>query len=413
MKQKNKYAILPIFFTIFLDLLGLGIVIPILPAVLLDPMGGVLPILTTYTTRTIIYGFLVASYPLAQFFSAPILGALADQKGRKKILIISLFGTYIGYLIFAIGILQKDINLLFIGRIIDGLTGGNIAIAQSTIADISDEKSKAKNFGFIGMAFGLGFILGPYIGGKISDPGVVSWFTYATPFYLAMVLSILNIILVVLKFPETLAIKKQIKISLLTGARNLKKAFTRKDLKIMFLVGFLLAIGFNFFTQFFQVLLIGKFNFTQSNIGDFFAYMGLWIAITQGLILRPLSNKFSPENIMKYSIILLALTFPFLLIPDKAIWLFLIIPFIAIFQGLTQPNTTTIVSNLASEKDQGEILGINQSVQSMAQAIPAIIAGFITSININLPTILAAITTIIAWIIFKFVFLKKDKIGEN
>jgi len=323
MKQKNKYAILPIFFTIFLDLLGLGIVIPILPAVLLDPMGGVLPILTTYTTRTIIYGFLVASYPLAQFFSAPILGALADQKGRKKILIISLFGTFIGYLIFAIGILQKDINLLFIGRIIDGLTGGNIAIAQSTIADISDEKSKAKNFGFIGMAFGLGFILGPYIGGKISDPGVVSWFTYATPFYLAMALSILNIILVVLKFPETLAIKKQIKISLLTGVRNLKKAFTRKDLKIMFLVGFLLAIGFNFFTQFFQVLLIGKFNFTQSNIGDFFAYMGLWIAITQGLILRPLSNKFSPENIMKYSIILLALTFPFLLIPDKAIWLIL------------------------------------------------------------------------------------------
>lgn len=409
MKKNYQYAMMPIFFTIFLDLLGVGIVIPILPAVLLDPMGGVLPLLTAYTTRTIVFGFLVASYPLAQFFSAPILGALADQKGRKKILVISLMGTFLGYLIFAIGILRKDINLLFLGRIIDGLTGGNIAIAQSTIADISDEKNKAKNFGFIGMAFGLGFILGPYIGGKLSDPSLVSWFTYATPFYLAMILSLLNILLVILRFPETLAVKKQIKISLLTGVRNLKKAFTKKELKVMFLVGFLLAIGFNFFTQFFQVLLIGKFKFTQSNIGDFFAYMGLWIAITQGLILRPLSNKFRPERIMKYSIILLALSFPFLLLPDKALWLYVIVPFIAIFQGLTQPNTTTVVSNLASVKDQGEILGINQSVQSMAQAIPAIIAGFITSININLPTILAAITTIIAWLIFRFVFLKKEE----
>ena len=416
MKQsisKNRSAMLPIFFTVFLDLLGLGIVIPILPAVLLNPVTGILPMEVEYATRTIIYGFLVAAYPLAQLFSSPILGALADQKGRKKILMISLFGTFLGYLIFAIGIYQKNISLLFLGRIIDGLTGGNITIAQSAISDISDEKNKTRNFGMIGMAFGLGFILGPYVGGKLSDPSIVSWFNLATPFYLSMALSLVNILLVALRFPETLKFAVKARISLLTGLVNLKKAFQYKSLRIVFLVSFLLAIGFNFFTQFFQVLLVDKFSFSQSEIGDFFAYMGLWIAITQGMILRPMSMKFKPVQILKFSMIFLAATFPFLLLPEKAFYIYLIIPFVAIFQGMTQPNTTTLVSNMAGDDEQGEILGVNQSIQSAAQAIPAIIAGYVTAVNINLPTLFAAGTTFVAWLVFRFIFLRKKKLEAD
>lgn len=412
MKEK-KYSILPIFFTVFLDLLGLGIVIPILPAVLLDPRGGVLPFSYTFSTRTMLYGFLVAAYPIAQFFGAPILGTLADKNGRKKLLLISLLGTLLGYIIFAIGIIEKNIYLLFLGRIIDGFTGGNISIAQSAMADISDEKTKSRNFGLIGMAFGLGFIIGPYVGGKLSDASIVSWFTYATPFWLSVVLTTVNILLVVWRFPETLAKGRQVKVSAFTGIRNLKKAFGYEELRTMFLVGFLLTVGFNFFTQFFQVFLIGKFHFSQSKIGDFFAYMGLWIALAQGMVLRPLAKKYKPASILSFSIILLAASFPILLIPDKAMWLYLIVPFISIFQGLTQPNSTAIVSNLTDREKQGEILGINQSIQSVAQAIPPIIAGFITSVNINLPTVFAAAATLAAWLMFRFVFLKKKGAAEK
>jgi DHA1 family tetracycline resistance protein-like MFS transporter len=411
MSNNKRFQILPIFFTVFLDLLGLGIVIPILPAVLLDPFAGVLPFEYSSATRVLFYGFLIAAYPLAQFFGAPILGALADQKGRKKILLLSLLGTLVGYIIFAIGIIRYNIYLMFLGRIIDGLTGGNISIAQSTIADISDEKTKSRNFGMIGMAFGLGFIIGPYVGGKLADPNIVSWFSYSTPFWLSAILTVVNILLVVRFFPDTHAITQGAKISILTGVRNLRKAFQLRQLRAMFLVGFLLAIGFNFFTQFFQVFLYNKFQFNQSTIGDFFAYMGLWIAITQGMILRPLAKKNKPERILSFSIILLAACFPILLIPDKAIWLYLIVPFIAIFQGLTQPNSTAIVSNLTDRERQGEILGINQSIQSAAQAIPPIIAGFVTTINVNLPTILAASTTLLAWIVFESVFKRSKKVA--
>lgn len=407
--MNNRKSILPIFFTVFLDLLGLGIVIPILPAVILDPGNGVLPMNFSFSSRTLVYGFLIASFPLAQFFGAPILGTLADKKGRKKLLTISLLGTLVGYVLFAVGVIEKNIYLLFMGRILDGFTGGNISIAQSAIADISDEKTKSRNFGLVGMAFGLGFIIGPYIGGKLSDPSIISWFNYATPFWLSVILSSINIILVLLRFEETLVVKRNVKVNVFSGVRNIQKAFTLKRVRVMFLVVFLLTVGFNFFTQFFQVFLIGKFKFNQSQIGDLFAYIGLWSAIAQGGLLRPLSKKFSPRNILSYSIILLAATFPVLLIPDKAIYLYMIIPFVAAFQGLTNPNATAIVSNLTEKDKQGEILGINQSIQSLAQAIPPIIAGFVTSININMPIIFAAISTIMAWLVFKFIFAAKRK----
>ncbi|MEI6221869.1 MAG: MFS transporter [bacterium] len=404
MNTQKKNSILPLFITVFIDLLGLGIVIPILSRVLLDPMHGILPFDMVFSTRTLILGFMIACYPIAQFFGAPILGALSDRHGRKKTLIISLIGTLIGYILFAIGIMTQNIFLLFFSRTLDGFTGGNISIALSAIADMSDEKSKAKNFGLIGMAFGLGFIIGPYVGGKLSDPTIVSWFNFATPFWVAAILTFLNIIAVVIRFRETLKTKSNAKISPLTGFKNLYRAFQMPNLRVMFLVVFLLTFGFNFFTQFFQVFLIEKFNFSTSQIGDLFAFMGLWIAITQGGITRPLSKALSSKQILSYSVLLLAITFPFLLLPSQSWMIYLVIPFIAIFQGLTQPNSTAIISNLSTADSQGEILGINQSIQSLGQALPPIIAGFIVSLNINLPTIVAAAATGLAWIIFFFFF---------
>jgi DHA1 family tetracycline resistance protein-like MFS transporter len=413
MKNDKANPILPIFFTVFIDLLGLGIIIPILPAVILNPMAGLLPMDYDFSLRTIIYGFLIASYPLMQFFGAPMLGALADRMGRRKILLASLIGTLGGYLLIAIGILTQNIWLLFIGRAIDGFTGGNISIAQSAIADISDDSNRAKNFGLIGMAFGLGFVIGPYLGGKLSDPSILSWFDFATPFWFAALLTALNILMVLKRFPETLKNRKTGRIDPLAGVKNIRKAFEIKQLRTIFAVIFLLTVGFNFFTQFFQVFLVGKFQFNQSQIGDLFAYMGIWIAVAQGAFLRPLSKRFSPMKILSISSILLAATFPFLLLPDQAGWIYVIIPFIAIFQGLTQPNSTAIVSSMSDRSSQGEILGINQSIVSLAQALPPILAAFLTTININLPTLFAAGSTLAAWIVFVFVFKRSTVVSET
>lgn len=403
----KKTSIFSIFFVIFLDMLGVGVIIPILAPLFLNPASNILPAATSEATRNIILGVLMAMYPLFQFFGAPILGILSDRIGRKKILIISLAGTFIGYLIFAIGILIGNIYLLFISRIIDGFTGGNISVAQSAIADISTNEEKARNFGLIGMAFGLGFILGPFIGGKLSDPTLLPWFNFSTPFFFTAFITLVNIILLAIRFQETLHTTSNKKLNIFTGFQNIGKAWKMKELRAMFIIMFLIIFGFNFFTQFFQVYLVQTFNFNQSQIGDIFAYIGIWIAITQGGIMRPLSRKFTPRQIMKVSLVALSISLMLILLPRDVWALLLVMPLVALSNGLTTPNSIAIISSLAKPSEQGEILGINQSVQSLAMTIPPIIAGIIVSMDKNLPIMVASISTYIAWILFLFLISKK------
>lgn len=389
-----------IFLTVFIDLLGFGIVIPIIGPLFIDQKFGVLPVSVTFSQRTILIGFLSATFALAQFFSAPILGGLSDKYGRKKLLMICVAGTGLGYLLFALGIYLKDIPLMFLGRIIDGITGGNISIAMSAIADISTEKSKPKNFGIIGMAFSLGFILGPFLGGKLSDPKIVSWFTFTTPFFFSTALSILNLILIWFNFPETMKDSLSQNVSLLTGIKNLKKAFTSPNLSTLFLVVFLLTFSFTLFTQFLQVFFIKKFSWNQGNVGDYFAFIGFWIAITQGFLTRNLAKYLKPGQVLSFSLLGLSLVISSVFLPTKSWMLFLIGPFIAIFNGLSTPNLTTIISNLAGPRAQGEMLGINQSVQAIAQFFPLIMGGVLAGVGIGYPILASSFVMLLAWLVF-------------
>lgn len=409
MKNVFKNPFVPLLLTIFIDLLGVGIVIPILAPLFLVPHTSILPLTYTYEQRALLMGLVSATYPIMQFFGAPLLGALSDRHGRKPILLISLLGTFLGYLIFGIGIIKQSVPLMFLGRAIDGFTGGNISIAQSAIADITKPENRARNFGFIGMAFGLGFILGPYIGGKLVDPSIVSWFSNSTPYFFTAILTVINILSLFFLFPETLKAKINTPIGLLTGFKNLKKAISMKSLRTLFLVSFLLTFGFNFFTQFFNPFLIEKFGTTPSQAGDIFAYMGLFIAVFQGALLPFLNKKFKSNQILKFSIIGLAAGFVLLLLPNKILGIFLILPVLALFQGLTQPNITALISTNAKDDSQGDILGGSQSINSIAQAIPPIISGLIFTININLPILVGAGVTLLAWIIF---FTKKEEKEE-
>lgn len=397
-----------LFFTIFLDLLGMGLAIPILAPLMIGPLG-ILPADMPIGTKTILYGFLVATYPFCQFFGSPVLGALSDRYGRRRIIMFSLLGTLVGYLLTGIGIVAGQVWVIFLSRALDGFTGGNISAAQSAIADVSENHEKARNFGLIGMAVGLGFILGPFMGGKLADPSVVAWFTPATPFWAAALLAACNIASIWRFLPETLVTRSPARISPFTGLRNIAHAFRYTHLRTIFAVSFLFVLGGNFFAQFFQVFLIERFAFTQSDIGDLFAYMGLWIAVTQGFINRPLSRRFRPEQIVSVSACAMAATLPLLLLPERAAFLYLILPLISVSNGLTFPNVAAIVSNLAGKESQGEILGIHQSIQSLAMTLPPVAAGFIATLHPSLPTLAGSALVFLAWMLFVFVFRKKNR----
>ena len=235
---------------------------------------------------------------------------------------------------------------------------------------------------------------------------MVSWFSYATPFWFTAGLSVFNILLLQFIFTETLAQKRASKVNLYTGYLNVKKAFSTRKLRGVFIVVILLSLGFTFFTQFFSVYLIDKFDYSVKEIGMLYGWIGVWLVITQGGIVRYLSYKYESENILKYALIALGIAIILLLIPTDASWFYFINPLIAIAQGITSPNLTNVISNFAEDDEQGEILGINQSMQSVGRVLPPLIGGLILAISPYLPIIAASVLVLAAWFIFIRLFGK-------
>ncbi len=393
-----------IIFTVFVDMLGFGILIPVIPLLLADKASPFYLLPPTMTIRDgyVMLGMLLATFSIAQFISTPILGELSDIYGRKKILTVSLIGTCISYLLFAIGIITHDLPLLFFSRILDGVTGGNISVAQAAIADVTIPATRAKNFGLIGAAFGLGFILGPYLGGKLSDPQLVSWFGASTPFFFAAARSCINVISVMFLLPETLKNPKvRVRIKWTRAISNIFKAFTLPGINVLFVTNFFFQAGFTFFTSFFSIFLLNRFQFTQSNIGDFFSYVGVWIAVTQAVITPRVSMICKEHTVVRYALIGTALAVLGYFLPATWVGLLLVAPFFAIFNGLAQSNALGLLSRNTDASIQGEILGINSSVTAFAQAIPPLLSGYIAAkLTPEAPIVVSAIVMAFAAFIF-------------
>lgn len=397
-----------VLLTIFVDMLGYGILIPVVPQLLGDEHSvfSVLSPGMSIDQGYILLGFLVGIYPFMQFIATPILGQLSDKFGRKKILTISLTGTCLSYVGFAIGVLTRNIPLLFFSRGFDGITGGNVSVAQAAIADVSTPTTRARNFGFIGAAFGLGLIIGPYLGGKLSDPNLVSWFNPATPFWFAAGLSFINIMSVLILFSETLkGLRARVKIQWLKSVRNIIAAYRLKALRVPFASSFLFQAGFSFFITFFSIYLIRKFDFTQGNIGDFFAYIGIWIVFAQVFVNSTVAKRFAEYNILRVSLIGLAICIALFFAPRTGWGLLFISPFFAIFFGLIQANFLSLISRSVGADKQGETLGVNSSINTLGQSLPPVLSGYIAALlSPNAPLMIAAVTIFMAGLVFVLLY---------
>lgn len=406
MVKKETRALSVVFLTVFVDMLGFGILVPVIPMLFGNPHSSYFLLKHSGERQGFfLLGLLIAAYPLAQLVATPILGELSDKFGRKKILLISLAGTFVSYLFSIYAVVGKTVTLLFMARILDGMTGGNISVAQAVVADVSTKNDKARNFGLIGAAFGLGFILGPYIGGKLSDPKTSVLFNIATPFVFAAILSLVNVLSIWFFLPETLKEKnRQKKITWNKFFKNLLSVFSMKRVRGLLLTNFLFQGGFAFFTSFVSVFLIFKYGFTQGRIGDFFSYIGIWVAIAQIFIMRFIVKKYRQQDVLSVSLFGAAITTILFFVPHGRRGLFFIAPFFALFIGLAQAYLLGFISETAEDSMQGEILGINSSIQALAQSIPPIISGYVAArINPEFPIIVSALVVLASGILFTIV----------
>ena len=361
-------------------------------------------------------GWLQAIYPFCTFIASPILGQLSDRFGRRPVLAVSIFGTSIGYVLFAIGIMTANIPLLFAGRALDGFTGGNLAVANAAIGDISTNENRAKNFGALGAAFGLGFIVGPYLGGKLSSPDVSfyglfdtpSWFGATTPFWFAAILAMLNCVAILTTFPETLKEKFHAgKLNAFQAITNVVVGFKSERLRAVLISGFLFSAGFTFFTTFFGIYLRNNFNFGPSKTGDYFAIVGLFIAFSQAVLVARVSKKLSDYSVLRFSLFgNAAMMMLYFVVPTSfSFGLYLVIPFFTAFNGLTMANMTSLISRSAEPGQQGQAMGIYSSVQSLAQVPASILVGYITtSVTSSQPLVVASVCIALGGLCFVFLF---------
>lgn len=395
----------PLLLILFIDGMGLSLVFPLLSTLIMDPAHSILALDTATSTRNHLYGLIVGIAMIAWFFGASYLGDLSDQAGRKKTLMICLIGAFLGYVASALGVIFSSMTLLLVGRVVAGLTAGSQAIAQAAIVDLSTPETKARNIGFILLACSLGFMLGPVIGGVLSDQRLVSWFTFTTPFYFAALISLVNAGLLHYLFKETFHKADKVSVKLYRAVEILISAFKHHKVRNLSVILLIMIFGWSGYYMFTPVYLLQKYHFSPLEIGIFLALMGLGFSAGTGLLVNYFSLRFALKKIV---IVNLALTAVFALITilspnDIGAWI-AVIPLTTTL-GLAYAVLLTIFSNQVSADTQGWVMGVTNAVMSVAFGINGFLMGVLADWGIAVPLA----TAVAGWILSALLMITLHK----
>jgi len=387
----KKYAFLTVFLTVFLDILGFGIIIPLLPFYASD-----------FGANEFTVGILMASNAVGQFIFNPIWGRLSDKWGRRPIMIITVIGSCIAYLLFG---LAQSIALLFISRILAGISGASIGVAQSYISDTTDRENRSKVMGQLGAAFALGFVFGPALSGFLAK------FSYSMPGYVAAGLSLINLIMVLLFLPESNSNRET--------EKNEKKSFNWSEFYLVIKnQEMLILMGIQFFTMFSMsnlfatasLFLKAKFNFDPTQSAYVFTYFGFCSSIVQGLLVGKLVKKFGEKKLLSASLILISLGLGLMPFSLNLLTLIVSITIVFLGNGILNPCITSLISQKANKEQMGVTMGASQSLGSLARIFGPLWGGYIFYVaGYQYPYITGSIITGMTFLFYlKLIFNKKQ-----
>lgn len=353
--RNKKAAVSFIFITILIDVIGFGIIIPVLPDLITELTG------QTYNEGSRTGGFLLAAFAIMQFIFSPILGGLSDRFGRRPILLFSLFGFAMDYLILAFA---PTLGWLFIGRIIAGITGASFTTAGAYIADVSPPEKRAQNFGLIGAAFGIGFIIGPMIGGLLGELGS------RVPFFAAAGLTMLNFIYGYFILPESLSKENRRKFEwkranpVSTVSRLFKYPTLRGliiALILIFVASHAVQSNWNYYTMF-------RFNWSTSMVGISLGVVGLLVGAVQGGLIRVIIPRIGQKKAVYAGFILYTIGFALFAFATQG-WMMFAILIVYCLGGISGPALQGIISSQVPPNEQGELQGGMTSLMSATTVI--------------------------------------------
>jgi len=355
----NNKPLFSIILVVFIDLLGFSLIIPLLPYYA-----------QTFKASDTTIGLLLASYAAAQLIGAPLLGRASDRFGRRPILLISIFGTFLGFLLFGFA---GSLAMLFASRILQGITGGNLSVAQAYITDVTDAKSRNRGLGLIGAAFGLGFIIGPAAGGLLSN------ISYSVPAFVAAALSFINLMLIVFWLPESLRPENRTQITEKRPGFTLTALLETLNRPLsgpLLITRFLYSLAFVILQSIFSLFALKRFGMSVVATGFVLTYVGVVSVVTQAWLIGKLSQRFQDMLLIQAGLILLAFGLLAWAFAPNIFLLVLSVTPIALAGGMLNTVLPSALTKTVEPQEVGGILGLSTSVESSTRVIAPLLGGF-------------------------------------
>ncbi len=343
-----------IFITVLLDAIGIGIIIPIMPEII-KRFNSNPDFVSTY------FGYFISVYALMQFIASPLLGSLSDKYGRRSILLFSLFGSAVDYVLMAFA---PSLKILFLGRVFSGLTGANQTVASSYIADISDDSNRAKNFGMIGAAFGIGFVVGPALG------GIVGHFGSQYPFLVAAFLTLLNFLFGFFILPESLpeSHRRNIEFKKLNPISSFGDVLKKENLRFYIFIFALVNLAGQVHPSIWTIYTTYKFNWTSIQVGFSLTAVGLALGIGQGFFTGVFTKKFGEFKTFVIGTMVSSISYLLYAIATET-WMVYATISLILFSVIAPPALQSIMTKLVKDNEQGELQGTLFSMMSLSTII--------------------------------------------
>ncbi|MFD7501844.1 MFS transporter [Streptomyces sp. NPDC059850] len=376
MRKNGLASLVPFYFIILIDNLSVSLIIPVLIPISYDAHTGIMSSGGT-STRDLFYGVAIGSYSLAMFLGAPLLGSLSDHFRRKKTLSLCLLGLALGYALTIWAMLRRDVYMFVAGRVIGGLFSGSLPVAQAAILDVTPKERRVNSIGLIMFCVSTGYVVGPLIGGYLSDPTLVSWFTLKTPFIFVAGATLLNLLILLVAYREAPAPKPAGRMAFPNPVKHLMESFSFPGVRLLSAVLLFMSLGWTAFFQFIGLYLTANEGFDQRGVTNLISVVGVGLAAAF-LSLVPLSMKYlKPHVAVTGALAGMAVCIAGTALTGSSIALYALCLVGAVTYGISYSGLVGMMSAAVADSHQGSVMGTAGATAAISAGLSGVVFGII------------------------------------